>query len=204
MKLNKKVFFCLAFMLTSLHAFPQFIVINITVINTDKGLLRILTEKSAVNSAILANQTLIYTGLKDIKDSKIETRIREYERNKHDRSLQVPIASNLLLNNLLMGAAITTRPLLPFYNTAAKNEYFIRELAINDAIAFQIALTRNGNIRNANTQELYSLDQKMLSKLKKTNENGQRNAVFIILTSLLAKTATLSESDLNKILSLGL
>jgi hypothetical protein len=204
MKRYKKIIFSTAFMFISFHVFPQFIIINATIINTDSGLLEILTEKALVNSIILGGQTGIYTGLKDIRTSKIETRIREYEKNKYDRSLKVPLASNLAINNLLLGTAITTRYALPFYNTSAKKEYFIRELGINDAIALQIALARNGNIRNANTQELYSLDQKILSKLKKTNENGQRNAVFIILSSLLAKTGSLSANDLDEILSLGL
>jgi hypothetical protein len=204
MKKYKKNFFCTTLIFISFHAFPQFVIVNVTLINTDSGLLSILATKSAVNSAILAQQTLIYTGLKDIRKSKIETRVREYEKNEYDRSLKVPLASNLVINNLLLGAAIATPSSLPFYHTAAKNEYFVRELAINDAIALQIALARNDNIRNVNTQELYSLDRKMLDKLKKTNENGQRNAAFVILASLLAKTATLSASELDEILSLGL
>lgn len=200
----KKIFICSAFMFISFQAFPQFVIVNTTLINTDKDLLKILGEKLGYNTLILAEQTLIYKGLKDIKNSKIETRIREYEKNDYDKSLKVPLATNLAINNILLGTAIGTRTLLPFYHTAAKDEYFTRELAINDAIALQIALTRNGNIRNANTQELYTLDQKMLSKLKRTNENGQRNAALIILASLLAKTASLSPAELNTIFSLGL
>ncbi len=190
------------FLFVSFNAFSQFLVINVQIINTDKGLLKILAKKEAHNIAILAGQTTIYEGLKDIKESKIQTRIKEFEENKHDRSLKVPIGANLFINNILLGGA-TVAP-VPFYMTAAKNEYFIRELAINNAIAVQIDLTRNGNSRNANTQELYSLDRKMLAKLKKTNENAHRNAAFVILASLLAKTTTLSTDKVNEIISLDL
>lgn len=200
----KKIFFCSAFMFISFHGFAQFVIVNTTLINTDNALLKILGEKTGYNATILAEQTLIYTGLKDIKDSKIETRIREYEKNGYDKSLKVPLASNLLINNILLGTAIGTRTSLPFYRTAEKDEYFKRELFVNNSIAGLIALSRNGSIRNANTQELYALDQKMLAKLKKTNESGQRNAALIILASLLAKTASLSADELNMIFSLGL
>lgn len=200
----KKIFFCSAFMFISFHGFAQFVIVNTTLINTDSALLKILGEKSGYNATIVAEQTLIYTGLKDIKNSKIETRVREYEKNGYDKSLTVPLASNLAINTVLYGTALGTRTLLPFYRTAQKEEYFARELAINNLIALRIGITSNGSIRNANTQELYALDQKMLAKLKKTNESGQRNAALIILASLLAKTASLSADELNTIFSLGL
>lgn len=204
MKIYKKLTVCIFFMFVSFYAYSQFIVFNITWINTDKPLLGVLTQKLAVNSLILSQQTLIHTGLKDIRDSKIQIREQEYEKNKYDKSLRVPLALNLTINQLLLGAPIVTPSSFPFYITAAKNEYFIRELAINDVIALQIALTRNNNIRNANTQELYSLNRKMLTKLKKTNKNAHENAAFVIVASLLSNVATMPASELNQILSLGL
>lgn len=198
-----KTFFCIISLFISLQTYSQ-VIVNVTIINRDSELLEILAKKTAYNSAILASQTFIYEGLKEIKKSKIETRIKEYEKNDYDKSLKIPIASNFAINNILLGTAIGARSTLPFYNTIEKNEYFTRELAINNSITSLIAISRNSNIRNANTQELYSLNQKMLSKLKYTNENAQRNALFIILASLLAKTRTMPLSDLNDILSLGL
>ena len=44
----------------------------------------------------------------------------------------------------------------------------------------------------------------MLTKLKKTNANVHKNALFVIGTSLLSQAATLSAGDLNDIISLGL
>lgn len=204
MKIYKKLSVCFFLLFVSFHAYSQFVIINTTWINTDKALLGVLSQKLAVNSIILSQQTLIHTGLKDIKNSKIAIRIKEYEKNKYDRSLAVPLATNLAINNLLLGAPIVTPSSFPFYITAAKNEYFIRELAINDAIALQIALARNNKIRNANTQELYSLNRKMLTKLKKTNKNAHKHAAFVIAASLLSRVATMPADDLNQILSLGL
>ncbi len=188
----------------SFPVFSQFVVVNITWINTDKPLLGVLSQKLAVNAIVLSQQTLIHTGLKKIKESKIEIRKNEYEKNKYDRSLAVPLGANLVINNLLLGAPMVTPSSFPFYITAAKNEYFIRELAINDVIALQIALTRNNNIRNTNTQELYSLNRKMLTKLSKTNRNSHKNAAFVIVASLLSKVASMPQSELDEILSLGL
>ena len=200
----KKLTTYILFIFISSPVFSQFVIVNITWINTDKPLLGVLSQKLAVNSIISSQQALIHTGLKDIKNSKIRTRIKEYERNRHDKSLAVPLATNLAINNLLLGAAIVTPSSFPFYITAAKNEYFVRELAINDAIALQIALTKNNRIRNANTQELYSLNRKMLTKLTKTNKNAHKNAAFVIVASLLSKVATMPASELDQILSLGL
>lgn len=204
MEKKVRIILSTALLLLSYDAVAQFVIINATIINTDSGLLKILTEKLAVNTAILVEQKLIYDGLTDIKNSKIEIRSREFEKNKYDNSLKVPLATNLAINNLLIGTVIATPTKMPFYHTAAKNEYFIRELAINNAIALQMALSRNANIRNVNTQELHSLNRKMLNKLKKTNENPHRNAAFILLTSLLAQKVSLSGEDLNQILKLGL
>ncbi len=204
MKKYKKLTINIVLMFISFHAFSQFAIVNITWINTDKSLLSVLGKKLTVNSIITAEQTLIYTGLQNILKSKIATRIQEYEWNKHDRSLAVPLALNLTINNLLIGAPLATPSSFPFFITAAKNEYFIRELAINNVIALQIALVKNNNIRNVNTQELYSLNRKMLTKLKMTNKNARKNAAFVIVASLISKAAAMSESDLNQILSLGL
>lgn len=204
MKKYKKLPICIVLMFVSFYAHSQFVVINITWINTDKPLLGVLGQKLAVNFFIASQQALIHTGLKDIKNSKIQIRINEYEKNKYDGSLKIPLAKNLLINNLLLGASIFTPSSFPFYITAAKNEYFVRELAINDLIVAKIALVRNNKIRNANTQELYSLDRKMLSKLNKTNKNAHKNAAFVIIASLLSRAATLPADDLNQILSLGL
>lgn len=202
MRRFRKMIFSGIFLFFSFNAFAQILIINTTYFNTDKGLLKILAKKEAHNIAILTGQTTIYEGLKDIKDSKVETRIKEFEKNKYDRSLKVPLALNLTINNLLLGGTVIVPA--AFYNTAAKKEYFLRELAINNSIALQIGLTRNGNIRNVNTQELYALDQKMLSKLKKTNKNAHKNAAFVLLASLLAKTTSLSISQLNDVVSLDL
>lgn len=204
MKKYKKLPICIVLMFVSFCAHSQFFVINITWINTDKPLLGVLGQKLAVNSFISSQQALIHTGLKDIKNSKVQIRINEYEKNKYDGSLKIPLAKNLLINNLLLGASIITPSSFPFYITTAKTEYFVRELAINDLIAVKIALARNNKIRNANTQELYSLNRKMLSKLKKTTRNAHKNAAFVIIASLLSRAATLPADDLNQIISLGL
>lgn len=202
--MNKKNIISIFLLFISFHTFSQFVVINITWINTDKPLLGVLSQKLAVNAIIISQQTLIHTGLTDIRDSKIQTRIREYERNSYDRSLAVPIALNSTINGILLGTPTITPSSFPFYITVAKNEYFIRELAINGTIATDILLTRNNNIRNVNTQELYSLNRKMLTRLKKANKNAHANAAFVIFASLLSKTASMPASDLNQILSLGL
>jgi|SaaInl0LU_22_DNA_1037365.scaffolds.fasta_scaffold09578_3 hypothetical protein len=203
-KSYKKSIIFILLVFSSFHVFSQFVIVNITWINTDKPLLGVLTQKLAVNAVILSQQTLIHTGLKDIQKSKVETRVKEYEKNKYDRSLKAPLALNLVTNNLLLLPLITTKDNFPFYITAAKNEYFIRELAINNTIALQIALTRNNNIRNANTQKLYSLDRKLLTKLNRTNKNVHKNAVFVIVASLLAKASKMSNEDFEKIMRLGL
>lgn len=204
MKKYKKLPICIVLMFVSFCAHSQLVVLNITWINTDKPLLGVLGQKLTVNSFIASQQALIHTGLKDIKNSKVQIRINEYEKNKYDGSLKIPLAKNLLINNLLLGSSIITPSSLPFYITAAKTEYFVRELLFNDLIAVKIALARNNKIRNANTQELYSLNRKMLSKLKKTNRNAHKNAAFVIIASLLSRAATLPADDLNQIISLGL
>lgn len=203
-KAHKKFIICILLTSCSFHGFSQFVITNITWINTDKPLLGVLSQKLATNAIIFSQQTLIHTGLKDIKASKVDTRTKEYERNRYDRSLALPLGLNLAINNLLLLTPIATPSSFPLYTTVAKNEYFIRELAINNTIALQIALTRNNNIRNVNTQELYSLNRKMLTKLKKTNKNAHKNALFVIVASLLSKAATMSNDDLETILSLGL
>jgi hypothetical protein len=203
-KSYKKSIIFILLVFSSFHVFSQFVIVNIIWINTDKPLLGVLTQKLSVNAIILSQQTLIHTGLKDIKTSKVETRIKEYERNTYDRSLAIPLGLNLATNSLLLLPLTVSTSIFPFYITAAKNEYFTRELAINYTIAAQIILTRNNDIRNTNTQELYSLNRKMLTKLKKTNENAHKNAVFVIVASLLAKAATISDEDFEQIISLGL
>jgi hypothetical protein len=203
-KSYKKSIIFILLVFSSFHVFSQFVIVNIIWINTDKPLLGVLTQKLSVNAVILSQQTLIHTGLKDIKTSKVETRIKEYEKNKYDRSLAIPLGLNLATNSLLLLPLTISSSTFPFYITAAKNEYFTRELAINYTIAAQIILTRNNDIRNTNTQELYSLNRKMLTKLKKTNKNAHKNAVFVIVASLLAKAATISDEDFEQIISLGL
>lgn len=203
-KSYKKTIICILLAFSSIHVFSQFVIVNTTWINTDKPLLGVLGQKLSVNALILSQQTLIHTGLKDIKTSKVETRKNEYEENRYDRSLAIPLGLNLAINSLLLLPLTVSTSTFPFYITAAKTEYFTRELAINYTIAAQIILTRNNNIRNVNTQELYSLNRKMLTKLKKTNKNAHENAVFVIVASLLANVATMSNGDLETILSLGL
>ncbi|MCX2681922.1 hypothetical protein OOZ15_18365 [Galbibacter sp. EGI 63066] len=200
----KKWSLSIVFLIVSLQGFSQFVVFEITWINTDRTLLQILGQKSAVNSAMLVQQTLIHQGLKDIRRSKQEIRKKEFEINRHDKSLAVPLGLNLTINNLLMGTPIVAPSSFPFYITAEKSEYLTRELAINNSIAGLISSVRNTNIRNANTQELYSLNQKLLAKLKKTNRHAYKDASFIILASLLANVATMPADDLSTILSLGL
>lgn len=197
----KKLTTCIFMIFISAPVFSQFVIINITWINTDKSLLGVLSQKLAVNSVILTEQTYIHNGLKDIRDSKIKTRKKEYERNKHDKSLKIPLLQNQVINNLLLGTVLLTPSSFPFYITAAKNEYFSRELAINNLIALKIALEKNNRIRNANTQQLHSLNRKMLTNLTKTNKNVHKNATFVIVASLLSKTATMPASDLDQILS---
>ena len=204
MKIDKKLIVCIFFMFVSFHAFSQWIVVNITWINTDKPLLGVLGQKLALNSIIMSQQKLIHTGLKDIRNSKIRSRIKEYERNRYDGSLKFPVATNLMFNNALLLPLKITPSSFPFYITAAKDVYFTRELAINDLIAIRIALTSNKKIRNANTQELYSLNRKMLTKLKKTNKNAHKNAAFVLVASLLSNVATIPQSRLDSILKLGL
>jgi hypothetical protein len=203
-KSHKKSIIFILLVFSSFHVFSQFVIINITWINTDRPLLGVLTQKLSVNAVILSQQTLIHTGLKDIKTSKVETRVKEYERNTYDRSLAIPLGLNLATNSLLLLPLTISSSTFPFYITAAKNEYFNRELAINYAIAAQIILSRSNDIRNTNTQELYSLNLKMLTKLKKTNKNAHKNAVFVFVASLLAKAATISDEDFEQIISLGL
>jgi len=204
MKIHIKLIICVLFMFVTFQSFSQFVIINITWINTDKSLLGVLGQKLAINAAITAEQAIIHKALDDIRYSKIATRIKEYEKNKYDGSLKIPLAFNLTVNTILIGAPILTPSSFSLYATVAKTEYFVRELAINSTIAGAIALERNNNIRNVNTQELYSLNLKMLTKLKNTNKNVHKNAAFVIIASLLSKAANMSQSDLNKILSLGL
>lgn len=204
MKIDNKLIVFIFFMFVSLHAFSQVVVFNFTWINTDKPLLGVLNQKLSVNSIISSKQTLIHTGLRDIRNSKIQIRKKEYEENKYDGSLKVPLATNLLTNNLLLGAPLVTPTSFPFFITLAKIEYFTRVLAINDYIAIKIALERNNRIRNANTQELYSLNLEMITKLKKTNKHAHKTAAFVIVTSLLSNVAAMPTSDLDEILTLGL
>ena len=57
MKRQKKITICIVLMLISFHSFSQLFVVNLTWINTDRSLLRVLTQKIAINSAIIAQQT---------------------------------------------------------------------------------------------------------------------------------------------------
>lgn len=216
-----KLIICIVFMFVTFQSFSQ-MVVNITWINTDRPLLGVLKQKLVLNTLIKAGQLVIHEALDEIRDSKMDIRRKEYEVNNHDSSLRGAVGINSAINGALMGGLVipvglntaikdvfVTAPELPsspfpFYNTLAKNEYFTRELFINMLIGSEIVLQRNTNIRNSNTQELHSLNVKMLTKLKKTNKNVHENAVFVIVASLIAGAATMSDSDLNTILSLGL
>ena len=204
MKRQKKITICIVLMFISFHTFSQFVIVNITWINSDRSLLSVLIQKAAINSAIIAQQAIINTSLQTTLRTKIATRFKEFEHNEDDPNLRLALFLNLTINNLVMGLPIATPAHFPLYTTIAKNEYFFRELLLNNAIAIEIALVSNNNIRNANTRELYSLNKKMLTKLKKTNAYVHKKALFVIVASLISRAATMPASDLNQILSFGI
>ena len=119
MKRQKKITICIVLMLISFHSFSQLFVVNLTWINTDRSLLRVLTQKIAINSAIIAQQTLINTSLQSILVSKRATRLKEFEHNINDPNLRVALALNLAINTLVIGTPIVTPSSFPFYVTLA-------------------------------------------------------------------------------------
>ena len=192
------------FILAVFWSYSQFVVVNITLINTDNGVLTVLSEKLVYNSLIMAEQVIIHKGFESIRDNKGEIRSFEYEKNSYDRSLAASLALNEVINSLIIGVPLVTPSSFPFYHTLAKNDYLIREKLINLSIEGVILSQRNNRIRNSNTQELYALNRKMLTSLKESNSNVYKNALFIIIASMLSNIATLSDSDLETILSLNL
>ena len=203
-KNNMRLLICTVVMFVTFQSFSQFVIINITWINTDRALLGVLGQKLAVNTARLAAQTIIDQSFKAISTSKRNIRMYEYEENKYDGNLKPAVALNTLINGILLGIPLATGTLFSFYATPAKNEYFARELAINVLVGANMQLVRHTSIRNANTQELYALNDKMLTKLKETNKNVHKNAAFVIGASLLCRGANMSSKKLDTILSLGL
>jgi hypothetical protein len=184
------------------------VVVTVTWINSDKPLLRVLGQKQLYNLSIFVGQMAIHDALKDIKNSKKSIRLKDYEGPKLKNDLTTPVALNTTINTVLLGAPKFVNTKFSFYNTPSKRTYFMRELGINSAIGGLIlmAMKNNNNIRNANTQELYSMNFKMLTKLKETNKNVHKTAAFVIGASLLTKGALMSSQrwDLDTILELGL
>jgi len=200
-----RLLICAILLFVTFQSFSQLFV-TVTWINSDKPLLRVLGQKLAYNGLILGGQIIIHEALKDIKNSKKRIRQKDYEGPKLKNNLTIPVLLNTTINAVLLGSPTLSKDTFSFYNTPSKRTYFMRELRINFAIGLEIenAMKKNSNIRNANTQELYSLNFKMLTKLKETNKNVHKTAAFVIGASLLTKAAVMSSEKLDKILELGL
>ena len=192
------------FILVASWSYSQVVVVNITLINTDSGVLAVLSEKLSYNSLIMAEQAIIHSSFESIKNNKREIRAFEYEKNDHDKSLGLSLALNEGINSLIIGTPLVFPSNYPFYHTLAKYDYFTREKIINLAIEGVIVLERNNRIRNLNTQELYALNRNMLTRLMESNRNVYQNSLFIIIASMLSNLVILSESDLEIILGLNL
>ena len=201
----------LIFAIVMLVTFQSFSQWKITIIwdNTDRPLLSVLKQKLAINFTIAAAQVKIHNSLEEIEKSKRDTRRKEYEaRPNYDGDLRLAVASNTVINNILLGLPTLPVKKFSFYNTFIKDAYFAQGLLLNNGIAaaFAIETAQKKKMRNANTQELYSLNVKMLTKLKKINKNMHKNAAFIIGASLLCGEVAMSSEDweLQTILKLGL
>jgi hypothetical protein len=201
----------LIFAIVMLVTFQSFSQATFTIYwdNTDRPLLSVLKQKLAINLGIAASQVSIHNSLKAIETSKIETRRREYEaRPNYDGDLKFAGASNIAINNILLGIPLLPVTKFSYYNTSIKCAYFALGLGLNNGIAaaFVAETAQKKKIRNANTQELYSLNVKMLTKLKEINKNMHKNAAFIIGASLLCGEVAMSSQDwdLQTILEQGL
>jgi hypothetical protein len=196
-------------MLVTFQSFSQFVTFTIIWDNTDRPLLSVLKQKLAINFAIATAQQSIHNSLVDIEKSKRDTRRKEYEAlPNYDGDLRFAVASNTVINNILLGIPLLPVTKFSFYNTFIKDAYFFQGLLLNNGIAaaFAIETAQKKKMRNANTQELYSLNVKMLTKLKKINKNMHKNAAFIIGASLLCGEVAMSSQDweLQTILEQGL
>jgi hypothetical protein len=203
-----RLLICAILLFVTFQSFSQ-LVVTVTWINSDKPLLRVLQQKFTYNGIILGGQIIIHEALKDIKNSKKRIRQKEYESNKLNKDLKIAVGLHNTTNTVLLGAPKFVNTKFSFYNTPSKRTYFMRELRINSAIGGLILMAmkkkkKKMNIRNANTQELYSLNVKMLTKLKETNKNVHKTAAFVIGASLLTGAAVMSSEKLDKILELGL
>lgn len=202
-----RLLICAILLFVTFQSFSQ-LVVTVTWINSDKPLLRVLQQKFTYNGIILGGQIIIHEALKDIKNSKKRIRQKEYESNKLNKDLKIAVGLHNTTNTVLLGAPKFVNTKFSFYNTPSKRTYFMRELRINWAIGGLILMAmkkkKKMNIRNANTQELYSLNVKMLTKLKETNKNVHKTAAFVIGASLLTGAAVMSPEKLDKILELGL
>jgi len=207
-----RLLICAIFLIVTFQSFSQ-LYVKVTLINSDRPLLRVLVQKALYNDLILVGQISIHEALKAIEKSKKRIRQKEYESNKLNKDLEIAVGLHNATNTVLLGAPKFVNTKFSFYNTPSKRTYFIRELRINLAIGGSILMAmkkkkkkkkKKMNIRNANTQELYSLNVKMLTKLKETNKNVHKTAAFVIGASLLTGAALMSSQDLDKILELGL
>jgi len=201
-----RLLICAILLFVTFQSFSQ-LVVTVTWINSDRPLLRVLQQKLGYNILISGGQTAIHEALKDIKNSKIRIRLKDYEGPKPKDNLTIPVVLNATINAVLLGSPTLLKDTFSFYNTPSKRTYFMRELRINSAISGLILMAmkkKNNNIRNANTQELYSLNFKMLTKLKETNKNVHKTAAFVIVAPLLKETAKLSPGEMDTILKLGL
>ena len=203
-----RLLICAIFLIVTFQSFSQ-LYVKVTLINSDRPLLRVLVQKALYNDLILVGQISIHEALKAIEKSKKRIRQKEYESNKLNKDLKIAVGLHNTTNTVLLGAPKFVNTKFSFYNTPSKRTYFMRELRINSAIGGLILMAmkkkkKKMNIRNANTQELYSLNVKMLTKLKETNKNVHKTAAFVIGASLLTKAAVMSSEKLDKILELGL
>jgi hypothetical protein len=202
-----RLLICAILLFVTFQSFSQ-LVVTVTWINSDRPLLRVLGQKFTYNGIILGGQIIIHEALKDIKNSKKRIRQKEYESNKLNKDLKIAVGLHNTTNTVLLGAPKFVNTKFSFYNTPSKRTYFMRELGINSAIGGLILMAmkkkKKMNIRNANTQELYSLNVKMLTKLKETNKNVHKTAAFVIGASLLTGAAALTPQELEIIYKLGL
>jgi hypothetical protein len=203
-----RLLICAILLFVTFQSFSQ-VVVTVTYINSDKPLLRVLNQKLAYNGIIFGGQMAIHEALKAIKNSKKRIRLKDYEGPKPKNDLKTPVRLNTIINGILLGVPTLVNTKFSFYNTPSKRKYFIEKSAINFAIGLEIENAmkkKNSNIRNANTQELYSLNFKMLTKLKETNKNVHKTAAFVIVASLLTEAVVMSSQDwdLDTILELGL
>jgi hypothetical protein len=200
-----RLLICAILLFVTFQSFSQ-VVVTVTWINSDKPLLRVLQQKFFYNGIIFGGQMAIHEALKDIKNSKKRIRQKDYEGPKLKNNLTIPVVLNTTINAVLLGSPTLSKDTFSFYNTPSKRTYFKEKSRINLFIGIEIesAMKENSNIRNANTQELYSLNFKMLTKLKETNKNVHKTAAFVIGASLLTGAAVMSPEKLDKILELGL